>query len=214
MFGPTGVLRGKQEECLKAAIEGLSPLFIILPTGMGKSLLFMIPALFETAKSTIVVVPLVALAENLLKECEKFKVDAMIWERELPRYAKVIIIVADAVVNPICRRFIQNCYIDGDLERIVFDECHMVVTEETYRPKLRELWRLNLAVQMVFMSATYPPLFAPLFQEKMVTKEPFTIREANHKPRTCYSVAVYDKQSDVYDIVREACERCIDEEKV
>jgi superfamily II DNA helicase RecQ len=202
MFGPTGTLRGKQEEALNAVIEGLSPLFIILPTGAGKSLLFMIPSLLEGAKSTIVIVPLVALAENLLDECKKFKVDAILWGRGLPRHAKLIIIITEAVVSSECHQFIQDCFMDGDLERIVFDECHMLVTEEGYRPLLQELWRLKLPVQMVFMSATYPPSFAPIFQDKMVTKEPFTIREENHKPNTTYSVVEYSTRRVLEGILK------------
>ena len=58
LFGPSGKFRSeKQEEGLLATIEGKSPLFIILPTGAGKSLMFEIPALFKGAKSTIVIVP-------------------------------------------------------------------------------------------------------------------------------------------------------------
>ena len=69
LFGPSGKFRSeKQEQGLLATIEEKSPLFIILPTGAGKSLMFEIPALFKGAKSTIVIVPLVGLAEteNLL----------------------------------------------------------------------------------------------------------------------------------------------------
>ncbi len=58
LFGPSGKFRSeKQEEGLLAVIEGKSPLFIILPTGAGKSLMFEIPALFNGVKSTIVIVP-------------------------------------------------------------------------------------------------------------------------------------------------------------
>src|SRR5437762_8421730 len=71
LFGPSGKFRSeKQEEGLLATIEGKSALFIILPTGAGKSLMFEIPALFKGAKSTIVIVPLVGLAENLLQRCK------------------------------------------------------------------------------------------------------------------------------------------------
>ena len=122
--------------------------------------------------------------------------------------------ITEAVVSPDCRKFIHDCFMDGDLERILFDECHMIVTDEGYRPLLQELWRLNLPVQMIFMSATYPPSFAPIFQEKMVTREPFTIREASQKLNTSYSVERYSTESDLYEIVKKACERCIDGEKV
>ena len=44
LFGPSGKFKSeKQEEGLYAIIEEKSPLFIILPTGAGKSLMFEIP---------------------------------------------------------------------------------------------------------------------------------------------------------------------------
>src|SRR5436189_1121805 len=216
LFGPSGKFRSeKQEEGLLATIEGKSPLFIILPTGAGKSLMFEIPALFKGAKSTIVIVPLVGLAENLLQRCKDDRIDTIIYGRGTPRYAKIIIIIMETAISSNCRQFIQDRFLDGELERIVFDECHMIVTEESYRPKLQELWRLSVPVQYVFMSATYPPSFAPIFQEKMLIKEPFIIRERNEKPKCFYEVMRYEGgMLEVGRIVKNIVDLCIDERKV
>ena len=216
LFGPCGKFRSeKQEEGLLAVIEGKSPLFIILPTGAGKSLMFEIPALFNGVKSTIVIVPLIALAENLLQRCKDDRIDTIIYGRGTPRYAKIIIIITETAISSNCRQFIQDCFLDGELERIVFDECHMIVTEESYRPKLQELWRLSVPVQYVFMSATYPPSFAPIFQEKMLIKEPFIIRERNEKPKCFYEVMRYEGGIlEVGRIVKNIVDLCIDERKV
>ena len=216
LFGPSGKFRSeKQEEGLLAVIEGKSPLFIILPTGAGKSLMFEIPALFNGVKSTIVIVPLIALAENLLQRCKDDRIDTIIYGRGTPRYAKIIIIITETAISSNCRQFIQDCFLDGELERIVFDECHMIVTEESYRPKLQELWRLSVPVQYVFMSATYPPSFAPIFQEKMLIKEPFIIRERNEKPKCLYEVMRYEGGIlEVGRIVKNIVDLCIDKRKV
>ena len=216
LFGPSGKFRSeKQEEGLLAVIEGKSPLFIILPTGAGKSLMFEIPALFNGVKSTIVIVPLIALAENLLQRCKDDRIDTIIYGRGTPRYAKIIIIITETAISSNCRQFIQGCFLDGELERIVFDECHMIVTEESYRPKLQELWRLSVPVQYVFMSATYPPSFAPIFQEKMLIKEPFIIRERNEKPKCFYEVMRYEGgMLEVGRIVKNIVDLCIDKRKV
>jgi superfamily II DNA helicase RecQ len=216
LFGPSGKFRSeKQEEGLYAIIEEKSPLFIILPTGAGKSLMFEIPALFEGAKSTIVIVPLVALAENLLQRCKDDRIDTIIYGRGTPRYAKIIIIITETAISSTCGQFIQDCFLDGELERLVFDECHMIVTEESYRPKLQELWRLSVPVQYVFMSATYPPSFAPIFQEKMLIKEPFIVRERNEKPKCSYEVMRYGGGIlEIARIVKSIIDLCIDERKV
>ena len=216
LFGPSGKFRSeKQEEGLLATIEGKSPLFIILPTGAGKSLMFEIPALFKGAKSTIVIVPLVGLAENLLQRCKNNRIDTIIYGRGTARYAKIIIIITETAIGSACRQFIQDCFLDGELERVVFDECHMIVTEESYRPKLQELWRLSIPVQYVFMSATYPPSFAPIFEEKMLIKEPFTVREKNEKPKFFYEVIKYAGGIlEVGRIIKSIVDLCIGERKV
>jgi len=71
-YGPTGKFRtSKQEQAVEAVIEGVSPLIVVLPTGAGKSLSFMIPALLPDAGTTVVITPSVALAENMLARCKE-----------------------------------------------------------------------------------------------------------------------------------------------
>ena len=59
----------EQRQAVMAVVKGKSPLVVVLPTGGGKSLMFMVPALMEGAKTTIVILPFVALAENMNKRC-------------------------------------------------------------------------------------------------------------------------------------------------
>ncbi|KAL4261568.1 ATP-dependent DNA helicase [Pleurotus pulmonarius] len=55
--------RGQQEEIIHAACKG-SDVFVLAPTGMGKSLCFQIPAIAVNRGVTIVVSPLLALMKN------------------------------------------------------------------------------------------------------------------------------------------------------
>ncbi|KAL5430422.1 hypothetical protein PMIN07_012600 [Paraphaeosphaeria minitans] len=48
-----------------AMVNGQTPLVVVLPTGGGKSLLFMVPACLNHAGVTVVVVPFRALIEDL-----------------------------------------------------------------------------------------------------------------------------------------------------
>jgi Superfamily II RNA helicase len=105
--------------------------------------------------------------------------------------------------------------LDGELERVVFDECHMIVTEESYRTKLQELWRLSIPVQYVFMSATYPPSFAPIFQERCSSRNHFIVRERNEKPKCIYEVMRYEGGIlEVARIIKKVVDLCIGERKV
>ncbi|PCH40269.1 ATP-dependent DNA helicase [Wolfiporia cocos MD-104 SS10] len=59
-FGHTGY-RGKQREIVGAAVGG-ADVFVLAPTGMGKSLCFQIPAIAESNGVTVVVSPLLEVA--------------------------------------------------------------------------------------------------------------------------------------------------------
>ncbi|CCM04917.1 uncharacterized protein FIBRA_07114 [Fibroporia radiculosa] len=61
-FGHTEY-KGKQKEVVEAAVQGLD-VFVLAPTGMGKSLCFQVPALAARHGVTVVVSPLLALMKN------------------------------------------------------------------------------------------------------------------------------------------------------
>ena len=53
---------------------------IVLPTGAGKSLTFMIPPLLPQAGTTVVVVPLVALKQDIVRRCWDAQIDYGLWD--------------------------------------------------------------------------------------------------------------------------------------
>ncbi|KAJ7913561.1 ATP-dependent DNA helicase [Mycena leptocephala] len=55
--------KGKQREIVEAAVRG-ADIFVLAPTGMGKSLCFQVPAVAESHGVTIVISPLLALMKN------------------------------------------------------------------------------------------------------------------------------------------------------
>jgi hypothetical protein len=61
--------RGVQEPAMRAIQAGESPVVVVMPTGGGKSMLFMLPAWVEPGGLTVVVVPLIALRGDLHRRC-------------------------------------------------------------------------------------------------------------------------------------------------
>ncbi|KAK5011066.1 hypothetical protein LTR28_005961 [Elasticomyces elasticus] len=60
MMGKEAVFRSVQEEAIKAITTGVSPVIVVMPTGAGKSVLFMLPAWVEqggTAGSLVGFIP-------------------------------------------------------------------------------------------------------------------------------------------------------------
>ncbi|KAJ1678951.1 hypothetical protein EV182_003026, partial [Spiromyces aspiralis] len=59
----------EQAKAVARVLEGKHDQLVILPTGGGKSLTFMLPAFIEQSYMTVVVLPLVSLAKDLHRRC-------------------------------------------------------------------------------------------------------------------------------------------------
>ena len=180
----------KQKEAVHAVVDGQNPLFVILPSGAGKTSCFLIPACFPDAKTTVVITPLVALGNDLLRRCKEHSVDAIIFGKGFNRYARVVIVVTETAGSSSFQSFIMQIHLDGKLDRIVTDEAHKLETDVNYRLRISDSKVLNVPVQFVFMTATYPPSMAPRFERNMFIEDPYFVREPTYKPNNRYSVVV------------------------
>jgi len=218
LYGPSGKFRSEeQERTVEAVANGISPLFIIQPTGAGKSVSFMIPAMFPDAKSTVIVTPLVALAEDMLRRCKEAGIDCIIYGRVAPRMARIIIVITESAASSSFAQFMLDIHLKGRLDRIVFDEIHKLVTDANFRPKLEELNKLVLPVQYVFLTATFPPSLIERFNNSMLIQDATFIRQVNHKPQVRYNVerlSTLRYYSDVASMVQQIVESCSEMEKV
>jgi superfamily II DNA or RNA helicase len=78
LFSPQVEFRPKQDEVLRAVYDGVSPILAIMPTGSGKSLAFILPASYEFSGTTIVVTPLLALQQDMLRRTTKLSIPARV----------------------------------------------------------------------------------------------------------------------------------------
>jgi superfamily II DNA helicase RecQ len=60
-----------QKEAINAIVAGKSLVVAVIPTRVGKSLLFMLPAWAEQSGTTVVVVLLIALRGDIMRQCTK-----------------------------------------------------------------------------------------------------------------------------------------------
>ena len=160
MVGNEAKFRGMQKPAIDAIIRGHSPVMVIMGTGGGKSLLFMLPARIASGGSTIVVVPLVALQGDLQERCEKAMISSVVWNSQRPyERARVIFVTPESAASKRFATFINQLQELHELDRIVIDECHTILDgSPSFRPKLRQLGELVLVgAQMVYLTATLPP---------------------------------------------------------
>lgn len=162
MKGPGAVLRAQQREAISAIVRGESTIVQITPTGGGKSMSFMLPAKGASSGRTIVVVPLVALQEDMQRECINAGIATDIWDSADPNPKGTIILVSpETIFSKTFQRFLQwmqNQYI---LDRVVVDECHTILDgSNQFRPALRDMGGeiQSWGVQRIFLTATLPPV--------------------------------------------------------
>ncbi|KAJ7741355.1 ATP-dependent DNA helicase [Mycena metata] len=132
--------KGKQREIVEAAVCG-ADIFVLAPTGMGKSLCFQVPAVAETHGVTIVVSPLLALMKNQVSGLREKHIPVASLTSETSPADKKIIVRDLASGHPVNRllyitpeklctsEFIQilsTIYEQKELNRLVIDEAHCI----------------------------------------------------------------------------------------
>jgi superfamily II DNA helicase RecQ len=160
MMGEDAEFRGVQKEAIRAIAAGESPVVAVMPTGAGKSLLFMLPAWFAQGGTTVVVVPLVALRADLTRRCRELGISCREWDnRRPPDAAAVVLVTPESAVSGGFASFLNRLRAMQRLDRIVIDECHVVLSrQDRFRKQLQQLGKLVAAeTQMVLLTATLPP---------------------------------------------------------
>jgi superfamily II DNA helicase RecQ len=195
IYGQGGKFKTQhQENAVLSVATGINQLFVILPTGEGKSLTFILPAMTPDAKTTIVITPLVALAEDMLKRCKTAEIDTIIYGRGRPRMSTIVIMVTESAVTSTCMQFIVDIFLAKRLDRIVFDECHKLIMDMNFRPKLARIKDICIGTQLIFLTATFPPTMLRRFQEHLVIKDPQFIRLPNNKLQTRYEIKILETE--------------------
>jgi superfamily II DNA helicase RecQ len=136
-----------------------SPVVAIMGTGAGKSILFMLPASVSSGV-TVVVVPLVSLREDMKARCDKLGITCVEWSSGRPHeWAQVVLVTPESAVGEAFGHFINRQRAMGRLDRIVVDECHVVLDSlQGWRGRMLALRGLvTVETQMVYLTATLRP---------------------------------------------------------
>lgn len=197
----------QQEEAVRAAAAGKSPLVAILPTGGGKSLVFMVPAMLLRSSGggvTIVVAPYAELKKQMAARCIEAGLDCKHWPEARDSWPRVVIVSAEAAGSDNFLQWAAELSVRGKLDRVVIDECHLTFTAaDEYRRKLRGLVRLrSLGCPFVFLTGTLLPLRQWEFEEAMLLQNPLYIRASSHRINAQYSVRRVKSGQGIIEVKR------------
>jgi superfamily II DNA helicase RecQ len=105
-----------------------TPLVVVLPTGRGKSLLFIAPACLIDPGVTIVVVPYYVLLDNLLKTVKDARIDYIEYKPGEQNPAALVFVSTDFIGGSQFLSYAQLLSIKGILRRVFIDESHLTFT--------------------------------------------------------------------------------------
>lgn len=211
ILGPAATFRGLQQAGLEAIANRASKLLVIMRTGGGKSLFFMLPAASSKEGVSIVVVPLISLREDLRNRCKQAGITCAEWDGKSPPFwASIILVTPESAVTKAFSRFINQKKMLRQLDRIVVDECHMVLdSSDKWRPQLKQLIEMGeKGTQVVYLTATLPPADEQRFLAAMTSKteEVQILRDTTTRPNIQYSVVEFEREAED-DIVKELVDR-------
>jgi superfamily II DNA helicase RecQ len=101
MYSADARFRGKQRKALQAIISGHARIVVVMRTGGGKSLLFMLPAAASRDSVTIVVMPKIMLQEDIAERCRRDGIPCAIWsdDRAPPYDARIVFVITESAVS-------------------------------------------------------------------------------------------------------------------
>lgn len=208
LYGEGIRFRGGQRRAVEAVMCNKSPIVVIMGTGGGKSLCFMLPAASCSGGVTVVIVPLVSLQGNMRDRCDKLGLSCTAWSSaRAPRGSEsVVFVTPESAMSKLFQSYLEGLRITAQLDRIVVDECHTILEGSlSFRPKIRELGLLSLiGVQMVYLTATLPPSQeAEFFQHIQARAEDVhLLRGQTVRSNVRYSVVAAEGEESIADQVR------------
>ncbi|KAH1712271.1 hypothetical protein KXX60_006462 [Aspergillus fumigatus] len=121
---------------MRAIQQGESPVVAVMPTGGGKSMLFMVPVFTAPGGTTIVVVPLVALQADMMRRCQELGISCVAWEsRRPPDAASIVLVTPESAVSPDFQMFLNWLRWTRRLDWIMIDKCYVVLnSQRDFRP--------------------------------------------------------------------------------
>ncbi|KAH0548035.1 hypothetical protein GP486_008223 [Trichoglossum hirsutum] len=187
--------RGKQHAVLQAIIANKSPIILVMRTGGGKSLMFMLPASIREAGTTVVITPLIALKQDMQRRCRELGLECIAWSARRKIHDTCILLVTpESAVSQGFMNHLRKLQAMDRLDRIVIDECHVLLnTRLDFRRKLQKLRKMvEFTVQLVLLTATLPPSKEAELLSMISIEAPLMFRDMTSRHNIVYTVQQYD----------------------
>ncbi|KAI9748290.1 MAG: hypothetical protein M4579_007265, partial [Chaenotheca gracillima] len=192
----------EQRLAVEKILQKVNCLTMVTATSSGKTLIYLLCASLSSAQTTVVMVPLVSLKKDLRRRAEEFNISVSFYE-EGSKATSLVLASVESVDNPHFFTFLKTLQHEKKLDRIIFDEAHLIVTAANYRYVMHHLKNLRLInTQFIFLTATLPQIIQDQLTSMMFLQNNFLIRGSTSRDTIRYSLQ-YFKKSSVKDQMEE-----------
>ncbi|KAJ8085325.1 hypothetical protein PM082_004121 [Marasmius tenuissimus] len=166
----------------------------VIETGGGNSLAFFEATGLFPDRLFLVISPLNALTNDLERRLLQFGIQGGVYSSpDLDFHsAQLILVSAHIAGTQQFSDWIETSAVKDRLQRVFIDECHKVVTDQTYRRCFTLFWYLTkAAVPIIFLTATIMPRSIPFLLDTMMISDLSLVEEIRRytgRPNLKYEV--------------------------
>ncbi|CAL9738500.1 ATP-dependent helicase Sgs1p [Monosporozyma servazzii] len=214
--------RSNQENAINATLSG-KDVFVLMPTGGGKSLCYQLPAIVKsgtTQGTTIVISPLISLMQDQIEHLLSKNIKASMFSSKgtaeerrqtfnlfIHGLLDIIYISPEMIsASQQCKRAIHKLYEDKKLARVVVDEAHCVSNwGHDFRPDYKELKifkREYPDIPMMALTATASKQVIMDIIHNLELNNPLFLKQSFNRTNLFYEVRKKNKNS-IFDIIKE-----------
>lgn len=215
-FGLTS-FRPNQLEAVNATL-GAEDVFVLMPTGGGKSLCYQLPAIVKsgtTSGTTIVISPLISLMQDQVEHLLQKNIKASMFSSKgtteqrrltfnlfINGFLELVYISPEMINASVqCKNAISKLYRDKKLARIVVDEAHCVSNwGHDFRPDYKELKYFKQEypdIPMMALTATASEQVRMDVIHNLQLKNPVFLKQSFNRTNLFYQVLKKEKNSSL-----------------
>ena len=221
IYGRASVKSIAQAQFITWLMTTQNDLIAVLPTGGGKSLSFLLPALMESETVSVVIAPFVAIEVDYSRKLDDLGIPFCQWPQRLEEKHRVILTSLETANMDELLILANN---NTRITHLILDEAHLAHLWSSFRPHycLLRNWKA-IPIQKILLTATLPPtLYGQMIStldldvhRTAIIRDIHTQRpEVEYRFEMCSGSNEEDLDRDVVRLTNDYVSRCSSDERV